>query len=136
MGASRVVDPRSEDAGAAVRELSGGLGADVVVDAVGSQLAAALELVRTAGRVVLFGMNALARTELAQERIVRDELRVVGAFVGQDVFPAAIRLVEQGRLPLERLVTHRVPVEGLAAALDELRAGRAVKVVVELGAAA
>jgi len=105
--------------------------ADVVVDAVGSQLAAALELVRTGGRILLFGVNERARTEVAQERITRDELTIVGSFVGQDVFPDAIRLLEQGRLDLAPLVTHRIGLDELPAAVDELRAGRAVKVEVE-----
>jgi 2-desacetyl-2-hydroxyethyl bacteriochlorophyllide A dehydrogenase len=127
MGAQRVIDPGCEDAAAATRELTGGLGADVVVDAVGSQLATALDLVRKAGRIVLFGMDERARTEVAQVRITRDELRLLGAFVGQDVFPDAIRLLEQGRLDLEPLVTHRVSLAGLPEVVEELRAGRAIK---------
>jgi threonine dehydrogenase-like Zn-dependent dehydrogenase len=105
--------------------------ADVVVDAVGSQLATALDLVRTGGRILLFGVNKRARAEVAQERITRSELTIVGSFVGREVFPDAIRLLEQGRLDLEPLVTHRIGLEELPATLDELRAGRAVKVEVQ-----
>lgn len=130
MGADRVVDPSREDPAALMRELTDGLGADVVIDAVGSQLATALDLVRKAGRIILFGMNDRARTELAQVRITRDELRLLGAFVGQDVFPDAIRLLEQGRLDFEPLVTHRISLPELPGAVEELRAGQAVKVQV------
>jgi threonine dehydrogenase-like Zn-dependent dehydrogenase len=105
--------------------------ADVVVDAVGSQLPAALDLVAGGGRILLFGVNTEARAEIAQERITRGELTLIGSFVGQDVFPDAIRLLEQGRLDLEPLVTHRIGLEELPAAVAELRAGRAVKVEVE-----
>jgi threonine dehydrogenase-like Zn-dependent dehydrogenase len=136
MGANHVIDPTGEDPAAVTRELTGGLGADVVVDAVGSQLAIALDLVRKAGRIVLFGMDDRARTELAQVRITRDELRVIGSFVGQDVFPDAIRLLEQGRLDLEPLVTHRISLAELPGAVEELRAGRAVKVEVVFDEAA
>jgi threonine dehydrogenase-like Zn-dependent dehydrogenase len=107
------------------------VGADVVVDCVGSQLSVALDLVRKAGRIVLFGFDQRARAEVAQERITRDELTVVGSFVGENVFPTAIRLLEQGHLDLEPLVTHRLAIEELRGALEELRAGRAVKVEVE-----
>jgi threonine dehydrogenase-like Zn-dependent dehydrogenase len=131
LGAVEVLDPRPDDVATAVRARTDGLGADVVVDCVGTQLAAALSLVRKSGRVVLFGVNARARAEIAQEHITRDELTVVGSFVGQDVFPAAIRLLEQGRLDLEPLVTHRIGLEELPGAVEELRAGRAVKVEVE-----
>ncbi|MGH8985651.1 MAG: zinc-dependent alcohol dehydrogenase [Acidimicrobiia bacterium] len=132
MGAEVVIDPTRGDPVVGTRELTGGLGADVVVDAVGSQLPAALDLVRKAGRIVLFGMNDRARAEVAQARITRDELQLLGAFVGQDVFPAAIRLLEQGRIDLEPLVTHRIRLEELPEAVEELRAGRAVKVQVDL----
>jgi threonine dehydrogenase-like Zn-dependent dehydrogenase len=129
LGAVEVVGP--EEARDAVRAASAGLGADVVVDAVGSQLPVALELVRAGGRIVLFGVDARARAEVAQEAITRQELTVVGSFVGQDVFPTAVRLLEQGRLGLEALVTHRIGLDELPAAVEELRAGRAVKVEVE-----
>ena len=106
------------------------LRADVVVDAVGSQLETALNVAARGGRVLLFGMNQRARTEVAQSRITRDELTILGSYVGQDVFPDAIRLLEQGRIPFERLVTHRVGVDELPSAIEELRAGRALKVEV------
>jgi len=131
MGADEVVHPDDEPV-SHVQALSESLGADVVVDAVGSQLATALDLVRKAGRVVLFGMNERAHTDLAQIRITRDELQLFGAFVGQDVFPDAIRLIEQGRLRLEPLVTHRITLPELPGAVTELRDGRAVKVQVQL----
>jgi threonine dehydrogenase-like Zn-dependent dehydrogenase len=104
--------------------------ADVVVDAVGSQLETALNVAARGGRVLLFGMNTHARTEVAQSRITRDELTILGSYVGQDVFPDAIRLLEQGRIPFDRLVTHRVSVDELPDAVEELRAGRALKVEV------
>ncbi len=110
---------------------TGELEADVVVDAVGSQLPAAFDVVARGGRVLLFGMNERARAEIAQSRITRDELTILGSYVGTDVFPDAIRLLEQGRVDWSRLVTHRVGVEELPDAVEELRAGRALKVEVE-----
>jgi threonine dehydrogenase-like Zn-dependent dehydrogenase len=129
------VDPRPDDPVAIIREATEGLGADVVIDAVGSQLEPALDLVRKAGRIVLFGMNEQARANVAQVRITRDELRLLGGFVGQDtlVFPPAIRLLEQGRINLEPLVTHRIGLPELPEAVEELRAGRAAKIEVEFG---
>jgi threonine dehydrogenase-like Zn-dependent dehydrogenase len=133
MGADRAVDASREDPVTITREWTEGLGADVVVDAVGSQLVAALDLVRKAGRIVLFGMNEQARGDIAQVQITRDELHLIGGFVGQDilVFPPAIRLLEQGRLDLEPLVTHRIRLAQLPEAVEELRTGRAAKVEVE-----
>jgi threonine dehydrogenase-like Zn-dependent dehydrogenase len=129
-----VAEPSEERAELARRlgaEELDGAPADLVVDAVGSQLGTALDRVAKGGRILLFGVDARARVEVAQERITRDELTILGSFVGQDVFPDAIRLLEGGRLDLEPLVTHRIGLEELPVAVEELRAGRAVKVEVE-----
>lgn len=130
MGATRVVDPGREHVGEVVRGLSDGLGADVVIDVVGSQLPVALSLVRKAGRIVLFGVNSRARARVAQERLTRDELTLIGTFVGQDVFPPATRLLEQGAIDFEQLVSHQIELDELPGAVEELRRGRAVKVEV------
>ena len=108
-----------------------GLEPEVVVDAVGSQLGTALELVARGGRVLLFGMNERARAEVVQSHVTRDEVTIVGSYVGQDVFPDAIRLLEQGRIDFSPIVTHRVALDELPGAIDELRSGRALKVEVE-----
>jgi 2-desacetyl-2-hydroxyethyl bacteriochlorophyllide A dehydrogenase len=121
LGAAAVLAPNETE----------GLQADVVVDAVGSQLETALAVAARGGRILLFGMNELARAEVAQSRVTRDELTLVGSYVGQDVFPDAIRLLEQGRIDFTPLVTHRIGVDELPAAVEELRAGRALKVEVE-----
>jgi threonine dehydrogenase-like Zn-dependent dehydrogenase len=129
-----VVEPSAERAARALElgaEELGDARAEVVVDAVGSQLELAFDRVARGGRILLFGVDGRARAEIAQERITREELTILGSFVGQDVFPEAIRLLEGRRLDLEPLVTHRIGLEELLGAVEELRAGRAVKVEVE-----
>ncbi len=131
VGADRVARP--EEALQATHELTEGLGADVVVDAVGSQLPVALDLVRKSGRIVLFGIRQHERAEVAQSRITRDELTLLGGYVGrpENVFPTAVRILEQRRPDLEPLVTHRISPDELPDAIEELRAGQAIKVEVE-----
>lgn len=128
VGADRAVNPREEDLEAVVREATG-IGADVVVDAVGSLMAMALRLARPGGTVVLFGMNAQARAEIAQYEITRRELRVVGSYVGRHTFPLAIQLLERGVIRPEALVTHRLPLSRFGEGLEHLRRGEAVKVM-------
>ncbi len=129
MGASYTIDPTQQDPVDTVRDLTGGLGADVVIDAVGSQLQVAVRVVRKAGRIVLFGLGP-TRTDFAQEDVTRNELTLVGAFIGQAVFPDAIRLLEQHVEDFAPLVTHRVGLEELPKVMDEMRAGRTGKVEV------
>jgi 2-desacetyl-2-hydroxyethyl bacteriochlorophyllide A dehydrogenase len=132
MGAVAALDPDTDEVCGRIMDVTSGFGADATVDAVGDQLGSCLDLVRKGGRVVLFGIDTQARTEISQARITRDELQVLGAFVGRNVFPAAVRLLEQGRLDLEPMITHRIRLEQLPEELDRLRTGKAAKVIVEL----
>jgi threonine dehydrogenase-like Zn-dependent dehydrogenase len=131
LGASETLDPRQGDVVGDILEITDGVGADISVDAVGSQVSAVLRAVRPAGRVVLFGMNTTARAEVAQERITRRELSIFGSYIGgQDVMPLAISVLERGVVDLSPMVTHRIDVDGLPPALDEFRGGDAVKIEV------
>jgi len=131
LGAEAVLDPNAVDVIGEVQRMTDGIGADITVDAVGSQLPTVLAAVRPAGRVVLFGMNTTARAEVAQERITRRELSVFGSFIGApDLMPMAVSVLERGVVDLSPMVTHRVDIGGLPAALDEFRRGGAVKVEV------
>jgi len=100
-----------------------------VVDAVGALMSTALRLVRPAGTLILFGMNAQARAEIAQYDITRREIRVVGSYVGRHTFPLAIQMLERGAIRPEELVTHRLPLARFGEGLEHLRRGEAVKVM-------
>ena len=132
MGADVCLDPSSGDPAAAVRDATSGAGADVVVDAAGDQLASALSAVGVGGRVLLFGMNSRARPRVRQYDITRNEVTVVGAYVGSNVFPKAARILASGLVDLSPMISHRVTLEELPSALDAIREGRAVKVIVDL----
>jgi threonine dehydrogenase-like Zn-dependent dehydrogenase len=108
-------------------------GADVIVDAVGSQLATAIEHAALGGRIVLFGMNQTARPAVQQYTITERSLSVLGSYITAFTFPAAIRLVEGGTLPLDPIVTHVLPLERVSEGLDLLRSGGATKVVITPG---
>jgi threonine dehydrogenase-like Zn-dependent dehydrogenase len=131
MGADVCLDPASGDAPSAVRTATSGTGADVVVDAVGSQLDVAISSARVGGRVLLFGMNSRARAAIHQYDITRNELTVVGAYVGSNVFPKAARILASGLVDLGPMISHRVTLEELPRALDAIREGTAVKVIVD-----
>jgi Zn-dependent alcohol dehydrogenase len=70
------------------------------------------------------------------------ERRVIGSVYGsvrpERDFAAILRLHAEGRLPLDRLISHRLPLERAPEALDLVRTGRAVRAVLEMdeGAAA
>jgi threonine dehydrogenase-like Zn-dependent dehydrogenase len=132
VGADLVVSPDELDARR--RELLPH-GADVIVDAVGSQLGTAIEHAALGGRIALFGMNQTARPAVQQYTITERSLSVLGTYITAFTFPTAIRLVEGGTLPLDPIVTHVLPLERVGEGLDLLRSGHATKVVITPGAA-
>lgn len=126
VGADEVVTP------AGWTEAAGDLmpgGADVVVDAVGSQFAAAIAAAAMGGRVALFGMNQNARPAIHQVEITEKGLSIFGTYITNFTFPAAIRLIESG-LDLRPLLSAVLPLERLADGIAGIRSGTAVKVVI------
>ncbi len=105
------------------------LGADIIVDAVGSQLATAIDHAAMGGRIVLFGQDANVVAPVKQYTITERSLTILGTYITHYTFPTAIRLVESGALPLAPIVTHVLPLERTLEGLDLLRSGVATKVV-------
>ena len=129
-GADAVLDPHEVDLNYAIGPGSGE-GVDLVVDAVGRCLADAIELVRPGGRVLLFGMDQKAAPVTRQYDITRREITVIGSFIQRTAFPKVVRILESGKLPVEKLITHRLPLSGFGQALELLGKGQAVKVILE-----
>ena len=65
----------------------------------------AVNLINSGGRILLFGFNKSARSEIAPADFCVKELQVVGSEAKD--FPAALSLLSGGRLNLEELVSHR-----------------------------
>jgi threonine dehydrogenase-like Zn-dependent dehydrogenase len=128
-GISQTNNPNRQPIDDAVRAWAPG-GADVVVDCVGTQLDAALDVVRTGGRISLFGMNAHARPPVRQNMITRNELTIFGSYVGVNTFPRAISLLERRVITPSVLLSAVLPLSSIHEALSLLRSGSAMKVVI------
>jgi L-iditol 2-dehydrogenase len=96
-----------------------GRGADVVIEAAGSDTAwsDAVELVRPGGTVVMFGgLPREARPPVDAYRLHYEELTVRGSFHHTPAtVRAALGFLGSGAYPWDRLVTHRVPLDDLPA---------------------
>jgi len=125
-GADLVINPRETDLRDAVRAATG-RGAQVVVDAVGSELGAAISAARKGGRIIMFGENHQAEAVIRPHQIQGQELRILGSFIGIQVFPQAIRMLESGAVKLDDLITHRLSLAELPGGIAELSAGRGAK---------
>jgi L-iditol 2-dehydrogenase len=100
-------------------ESGDGAGADVVIEAVGSDAAwgDAVELVRPGGTVVMFGgLPRDARPPVDAYRLHYEELTVRGSFHHTPAtVRAALGFLGSGAYPWDRLVTHRVLLDDLPA---------------------
>jgi Zn-dependent alcohol dehydrogenase len=122
----------------AVREASGG-GVDYAIEATGrpeAMLAAVLST-RARGAAVLIGIpREDAVVPLPALTIPRMERRVLGSIYGSSKperdFPATLELWRAGHLPLDRLVTHRLPLADVRRGFELMQDGSAVRVVLDL----
>jgi L-iditol 2-dehydrogenase len=100
-----------------------GEGADVVIEAAGSEQAwlDAVELVRPGGTVLFFGgLPREATPAVDSYRLHYEELTLRGAFHHTpSTVRAALAFLASGAYPWERLITHRVGLDGVAALLAD-----------------
>jgi Zn-dependent alcohol dehydrogenase len=134
-----VYDGAPEEVAAAVIEASGG-GVDYAFESRGRPAAvrAAFLSTRARGAVVMMGIpRGDAEIALPAITIPRMERRVLGSIYGSSRpdrdFPEILDLYLRGRLPLERLISHRMPLDEADAAVAALRSGEATRAVLELG---
>ncbi len=130
-GADLAINVRETDLVLAVKQTTG-LGADIVVDAVGNQLDSALHAARRGGQVILFGLRPLDNPPVNQYTITRYDLTVHGAFVGLYPFVQTIQLLESGRIKPSMAITHRLPLSELQIGVELMRTQQAMKVIIEM----
>ncbi|HEX5569081.1 MAG TPA: S-(hydroxymethyl)mycothiol dehydrogenase [Streptomyces sp.] len=139
LGATHTVNSRDADPVEAIRKLTGGFGADVVIDAVGvpetyRQAFYARDL---AGTVVLVGVPT---PEMKLELPLLDVFGRGGALksswygdcLPSRDFPMLIDLYQQGRLDLEEFVTETITLDGVEGAFDRMSKGDVLRSVVLL----
>jgi threonine dehydrogenase-like Zn-dependent dehydrogenase len=119
-----VVDPTKVDAVAEVKRLTGGRGADFVIESVGSAetYEEAFKMVRPGGAIAAFGITAGDTTiPVSTFDLVLKELTVAGscAGVGKD-WVDAIALLQYGRIKPDPVFSLKIPLEELEATLKQL----------------
>ena len=123
-GADHTIDVEAEDTVSRVLDLTGGAGADLVLELTPMAVQPVLDAVhavRWGGRVVLAGLKGGRPVELPTDLLINKSLTVMGAFsVDSRAYAEAIRLIETGRFPLERMHTHTFGLEDVPRAIETL----------------
>lgn len=129
-GAKYCIDVEREDPIDAVREITRGRMADIVMDTTGNPEGAinALNLVKMDGVVILPGLyGATTKVPLLLDKVVFNEIKILGVFSHNinSVIPA-IALAESRKYAIEKMVTHRFSLEEAEKAVKTM--GREIKV--------
>ncbi|MGH7279794.1 MAG: zinc-dependent alcohol dehydrogenase, partial [Candidatus Rokuibacteriota bacterium] len=136
LGVAECLDATAtEDVPAAIHGLTGGRGADITVDATGRPEVweHAVTAVARGGSVVFFGGCAPGTSiRVDTRRVHYEELALLGAFHHTpELIRRAVEALESDTLVPDRLLTHRMGLDGVGRALELMARGEALKVLIE-----
>ena len=138
-GANHTINAKQTDPVQAVRDLTDGFGADVVIEAVGTPATwkQGFEMRDLAGRLVLVGVpspDMVLETDF--QPFFSHGGSLMSSWYGDCLpsrdFPMLIDLALQGRFPLDRFVTERIDLDGVESAFEKMHAGDVLRSVVIL----
>jgi L-iditol 2-dehydrogenase len=133
------IDAAQRDTVAEVMRLTKGKGADIVVTATPAPVASvqAVEMARKNGRILIFGglPKAKSRPGVDMNTVHYHALHVIGTTIFAPRHQRiALELMASGRIPVDRLVTHRFPLEAFTEGAEMALAGKVLKAVFLPGA--
>jgi alcohol dehydrogenase len=117
-GADVVATP-SQDVAGRIHELTGGLGADVVIEAVGvpESFELCTTLVRPGGRIANVGVHGKPATLHLEDLWIRN-ITITTGLVDTYSTPTLLRMLAAGRLDTSRFITHRFSLDEMPDAYD------------------
>ena len=139
LGATAVVNSGAKDAVDQVKALTKGGGHSAIETAgVAPAFDFAYNVTRRGGQTVTASLaNPSVNVAIQQVRLVGEERTVRGSYLGGGVpsrdIPRYIALYQQGRLPVDRLMTSSGPLDDINAAFDMLAEGKTIRHVIQMG---
>jgi L-iditol 2-dehydrogenase len=133
LGANVVINASRQNVEQMVRDVSGGRGADIVVNAVGkvSVLEQAINIAARRGQVLYFAATLAPRVELDLDLIHYKELRLIGSYdstIAQ--YEEALALIKAGIIDVKPLISHRLPLEQVQQGFEIARQQQGLKVLI------
>jgi aryl-alcohol dehydrogenase len=134
LGATHTVNAGEQDLGEALAAITGGQGADGIVETTGNVgvLRQGVDALGARGTLVVVGAPPFGTEVSLDVNGLLGGKRVVGLTLGdaetQSFIPALVRLVKEGRLPLHRLIS-TYPFADIDQAVRDMGAGKAIKPV-------
>jgi threonine dehydrogenase-like Zn-dependent dehydrogenase len=133
LGADVTINVKETDPVAKVKSLTDGYGTDVFIEASGYAPAVVqgLEMIRKLGTFVAFGV--FGEKTVADWSIIGDrkELNIHGAHLGPYCYPRSIDYLHRGVVKSDPIVTTRLPLSAFQEGIDQLLAGKGIKIMLE-----
>ncbi len=124
LGADHTIVVEHEDTAEKVKEITDGAGVDIAIDVTPGAtepINDAIASVRRGGRVVLAGLKGRKPMDMVSDVLVNKGITMIGAYsVDARGYSEAIKIIESGRFPLERLHTHTFGLEDYGRAVEVL----------------
>lgn len=134
LGADETLDPMDEASWNRFSSLTGGEGADVVIECVGNTPAvqSAFRFAKKGATVLLFSVPKVdAAFELPLFDVFKKELTIKGSFVNPCTHRRAVELINSAKLDFAPIITHRFGVNQLTEAISMQMSDESIKVVVK-----
>jgi aryl-alcohol dehydrogenase len=134
-GATDVIDVNQAPLAEALRDATAGRGVDFAIDTTGhvETISTTISCLAVGGKIALVGAPPFGSTIPIDVNWMLPGRSIVGVTEGSSdphrLLPTLIRLYEQGRLPIDRLVK-TYPFADIQVAADDLRSGRTIKPVI------
>jgi L-iditol 2-dehydrogenase len=136
LGASHVVNGREQDTVEEILRLTDGKGADLVIEAAGSEITTrqAVQFTKKGATIVLVGYSASGEIKMPISLALDKELTFKTVFRYRHIYPMAIEAVSQGKVNLKAIVTNIFPLDDIQNAMDSSVKNKAdiVKSVIKL----
>lgn len=132
LGASKTIDPRNQDTVDTIIDYSDG-GVDVVVESAGLPITVAqsFDVVKPGGKIVLFGVNKPdTNVPFSPYQVFRKEITILGTVLSGNAFPRTLNLIASGKLQVEPLITHVLPLSQLKEAIGMHERQEGVKLLI------
>ena len=136
-GATHTINAKQVDAIEAVKEITGGRGADYAFEVIGNvkTIAQAYQMIRRGGTLVVVGVAPMgAEVAINASSIMLDEKMIRGSLYGScqpklDA-PRMLNLYRAGKLKLDELISREYPLDKINEAFDALRHGEVARSII------
>lgn len=132
LGATAVIDTANEDVTTAIRRLTGrdGVAASFETTGVPVMQAATITAAARGGKIAFVGFGA-SEPSINPSKFIDKQLTLMGSFVFPlDAYDPTLRFVQERQIPLESIVTHRVPLDVAPEIFPAFDRGETGKVVI------